>query len=328
MSSQDTSKLKWVDLNHSSNLHVLSGLSKAQNLQRLDLEGCTKMETLPHDMQHMRSLLFLNLKGCTSLSSLPEISLVSLETLILSNCSNLKEFRVISQNLEALYLDGTSIKKLPLDIKTLRRLVLLNMKGCTKLNNFPDCLDDLKALKELILSDCSKLQIFPANGESFLETLRLDATALTEIPNISSLHCLCLSKNDRISSLPDNISQLSQLKWLDLKYCKSLTSIPKLPPNLQHLDAHGCCSLKTVSNPLACLTTTQQICSTYIFTNCNKLEMSAKKDISSFAQRKCLLLSDAQNCCNVVSMSSINRISCVSETDVFIIFLVYISAGF
>ncbi|KAG2329324.1 hypothetical protein Bca52824_000504 [Brassica carinata] len=298
---KDTSKLKWVDLNHASNLRFLSGLSKARNLQRLNLEGCTKMETLPHDMQHMRSLLFLNLKGCTSLNSLPEISLVSLETLILSNCSNLKEFRVISQNLEALYLDGTSVKKLPLDIKILKRLALLNMKGCTKLKEFPDCLDDLKALKELILSDCSKLQHFPANGESIkvLETLRLDATGLTEIPKISSLQCLCLSKNDQIISLPDNISQLYQLKWLDLKYCKSLTSIPKLPPNLQHFDAHGCCSLKTVSNPLACLTTTQQICSTFIFTNCNKLEMSAKKDISSFAQRKCQLLSDAQNCCNV-----------------------------
>lgn len=242
MLSQDTPKLKWVNLNHSSNLCDLSGLSKAQ------------------------SLVFLNLKGCTSLKSLPEINLVSLEILILSNCSNLKEFRVISQNLETLYLDGTSIKELPLNFNILQRLVILNMKGCTKLKEFPDCLDDLKALKELILSDCSKLQNFPAIRESIkvLEILRLDATTITEIPMISSLQCLCFSKNDQISSLPDNISQLFQLKWLDLKYCKRLTSIPKLPPNLQHLDAHGCCSLKTVSNPLACLTTTQQIYSTLI----------------------------------------------------------------
>ncbi|XP_020880402.1 disease resistance protein RPS4 isoform X3 [Arabidopsis lyrata subsp. lyrata] len=273
---KDTPKLKWVNLNHSSNLWDLSGLSKAQ------------------------SLVFLNLKGCTSLKSLPEINLVSLEILILSNCSNLKEFRVISQNLETLYLDGTSIKELPLNFNILQRLVILNMKGCTKLKEFPDCLDDLKALKELILSDCSKLQKFPAIRESImvLEILRLDATTITEIPMISSLQCLCFSKNDQISSLPDNISQLFQLKWLDLKYCKRLTSIPKLPPNLQHLDAHGCCSLKTVSNPLACLTTTQQIYSTFIFSNCNKLERSAKEEISSFAQRKCQLLLDAQKRCN------------------------------
>ncbi|XP_024013795.1 disease resistance protein RPS4 [Eutrema salsugineum] len=297
---KDTSKLKWVNLNYSSNLRVLSGLSKAQNLQRLNLEGCIAMETLPHDMEYMRSLLFLNLKGCISLNCLPEINLVSLETLILSNCSGLKEFRVISKNLEALYLDGTSIKELPLNINILQRLALLNMKGCTKLKEFPDCLDDLKALKELILSDCSKFQSISATGEGIkvLEILRLDATAITEIPKISSLQCLCLNKNDQISSLPENISQFSQLKWLDLKYCKSLSSIPKLPPNLQHLDAHGCCSLKTVSNPLACLMTTQQIYSTFNFTNCNKLERSAKKDISSFAQRKCQLLSDAHNCCD------------------------------
>lgn len=133
-----------------------------------------------------------------------------------------------------------------------------------------------------------------------------------------------------IRSSPFQITSVNsyQLKWLDLKYCKSLTSIPKLPPNLQHFDAHGCCSLKTVSNPLACLTTTQQICSTFIFTNCNKLEMSAKKDISSFAQRKCQLLSDAQNCCNVISMISINIFSCVRNSHFLINFLVYVSAGF
>lgn len=296
MSSQDTPKLKWVNLNHSSDLWDLSGLSKAQ------------------------SLLFLNLKGCRSLTSLPEINLVSLETLILSNCSNLKEFRVISQNLVTLYLDGTSIKELPLNFNILQRLALLNMKGCTKLKEFPGCLDDLKALKELILSDCSKLQSFLAIGKNImvLEILRLDGTIITEIPMISSLQCLCLSKNDQISSLPDNISQLSQLKWLDLKYCKSLTSVPKLPPNLQHLDAHGCCSLNSVSNPLACLTTTQQIYSRFIFTNCNKLERTATEDISSFAQRKCLLLSDALNFCNVVSIISFNICSSVSKAFTYL----------
>lgn len=304
MLSQDTPKLKWVNLNHSRNLRDLTGLSKALNLQRLNLEGCIAMETLPHDMENMKSLLFLNLKGCTSLNCLPNINLVSLETLILSNCSNLKEFQVISQNLEALYLDGTSIEEFPLDIKKLQKLAFLNMKGCTKLmklKEFPDCLDDMKALKELVLSDCSMLKNLPEIDESIkvLEILRLDATSITEIPMISSLQCLCLSYNDRISSLPDDISQLSQLKWLDLKYCKSLTSIPKLPPNLQHLDAHGCCSLNSVSNPLACLPATKLICSTFNFTNCNKLERSAKEDISFFAQRKCQLLSDALICCNV-----------------------------
>jgi len=232
---------------------------------------------------------------------------------------------VISQNLETLYLDGTSIKELPLNFNILQRLVILNMKGCAKLKEFPDCLDDLKALKELILSDCWKLQNFPAICERIkvLEILRLDTTTITEIPMISSLQCLCLSKNDHISSLPDNISQLSQLKWLDLKYCKSLTSIPKLPPNLQHLDAHGCCSLKTVSNPLACLTTAQQIYSTFILTNCNKLERSAKEEISSFAQRKCQLLLDAQKRCNVSSLISFSI--CCYISKIFVSICIFLS---
>ncbi|XP_019090057.1 PREDICTED: disease resistance-like protein CSA1 [Camelina sativa] len=246
-------------------------------------------------MENMKCLVFLNLRGCTSLKHLPEINLISLETLILSDCSKFKVFKVLSGKLEAIYLDGTAIKELPSDIRNLQRLAVLNMKGCKKLKKLPDSLGELKALQELILSGCSKLKSFPEVGENMnrLEILLLDETAIKEMPNIFSLRRLCLSRNEKICCLPENLSRFFGLKWLDMKNCRSLTYLPKLPPNLQCLDAHGCSSLKSIAQPLAHVMATEHIHSTFIFTNCVKLEQAAKEEISSYAQRKCQLLPSA-----------------------------------
>ncbi|CAL9241831.1 unnamed protein product [Arabidopsis halleri] len=299
--SKDTPKLKWVDLNNSRMLQTLSGFSKAPNLLRLNLEGCSSLVCLSEEMGTMESLVFLNLRGCTSLRHLPEINLSSLRTLILSGCSNLQEFRLISETLEYLYLDGTAIENLPLDIVKLQRLILLNLKECRRLGSLPECIGKLKALKELILSGCLNLKSFP-NVEENMENFRvllLDGTSIEEVPKImrgsnslSFLRRLSLSRNDVISSLGSDISQLYHLKWLDLKYCKKLRSLSTLPPNLQCLDAHGCISLETVTSPLAFLMPMEDIHSMFIFTNCCKLNDVAKNDIASHIRRKCQLISD------------------------------------
>ncbi|XP_048626995.1 disease resistance-like protein CSA1 [Brassica napus] len=169
---KDTPKLKWVDLNNSRKLQTLAGFSKAPNLLRLNLEGCTSLERLSEEMQTMESLVFLNLRGCTSLSHLPQMNLSSLKTLILSSCAKLYRFQLISENLESLYLDGTAIEDLPSDIVKLQRLVLLNLKECKRLRSLPECIGKLKALEELILSGCSNLETFP-NVEDSMENFRV-----------------------------------------------------------------------------------------------------------------------------------------------------------
>lgn len=302
--SQDASKLKWINLNHSKKLNTLAGLGKAQNLQELNLEGCTALKELHVDMENMKCLVSLNLRRCTSLESLSKIKLISLKTLILSDCSKFKTFQVISNKLEALYLDGTAIKELPCDIGILQRLVLLNMKGCKKLKRLPDSLGQLKALEELILSGCSKLNEFPETwgNMSRLEILLLNETAIEEVPKVVIVRRLCLSNNEKISRLPDLINKFSQLQWLDLKYCKNLTHVPQLPPNLQSLNVHGCCSLKTVAKPLVCSIPMKHINSTFIFTNCNEMEQAAKEEIVAYAERKCHLLSSALKRCDEVSL--------------------------
>ena len=302
--SQAAPKLKWVDLSHSRKLITLSGLGKAPNIHELNLEGCTALKMLHVvDMENMKCLVFLNLRGCTSLESLPRINLIALKILILSDCSNFKTFQVISDQLEALYMDGTAIKELPCDIRNLQRLVLLNMKRCKKLKRLPDSLVELKALEELLLSGCSKLKEFPQNGKNLsrLEILLLDETAIEKIPTIFSVRRLCLSKNNKLTVLPDLINYCPKLQWLDLKHCENLTHVPQLPPTLQCLDVRGCSSLKTIAKPLVCSMPTEQIHSKFIFTHCKKLEQAAKEEIAVYAKQKCQLLSSALKRCNGVS---------------------------
>ncbi|VVB08753.1 unnamed protein product [Arabis nemorensis] len=301
---KDVTRLKWVDLNNSINLEDLSGLLGAGNLQRLNLEGCTQLTILLKEiMQTMTSLVFLNLRSCKSLVSLPKINIKSLKTLILSYCSNLEEFQMISENLEALYLDGTAIKGLPETTIRLQKLVILSLKDCGKLGSVPDSLGKLKALQEVILSGCSRLQSFP-DFTKRLRILLLDGTAIKHVPKVlfpsgmnglSLLRHLCLSGNGVIQTMQAHIGQLYHLKFLDLKYCKKLTSIPTLPPNLQCLDAHGYISLTTVANPLAFLNLTDQIHSTFILSHCNNLYEAAKSCIISYIQKKSQLMSCALN---------------------------------
>lgn len=273
----------------------------------------------------MKSLVFLNLRGCIRLCSLPEMNLISLKTLILSDCSNLEEFQLISESVEFLHLDGTAIKGLPQAIQKLQRLVVLNLKNCKLLACLPNCLGNLKALDKLILSGCSRLKNLPdvRNSLKHLHSLLFDGTGAKEMPSIScftgsegpasadmflqplgsmtewpcavnrvsSLRRLCLSGNDFVSLQPD-IGKLYNLKWLDVKHCTKLRSVPILPPKLQYFDAHGCDSLKRVADPIAFSVLSDQIHATFSFTNCNKLDQDAKDSIISYTLRRSQLVRD------------------------------------
>ncbi|KAF3547879.1 hypothetical protein DY000_02003034, partial [Brassica cretica] len=300
-SSNDVTNLRWVDLSHSINLQDLSGLSGAGNLERLNLEGCTGLTELPKEiMETMTSLLYLNMRRCTSLISLREITIKSLKTLILTNCSNLEKFQMILENIEALHLDGTALKELPESIKDRKKLVKLSLKDCTKLASVPDSVGKLQALGELILSGCSNLRSFPdvKGNMKRLRILLLDGTAINQVPQAfpsgsNGLQRLSLRGNLVIQTIQAHIGQLFHLKFLDLQDCKNLTSIPVLPPNLQCLDAHGCDSLTTVANPLAFLNLTDQIRTTLRFSQCNNLDEVSKSYIISYIQKKSQLMSSA-----------------------------------
>lgn len=308
-SLQDTPILKWANLSYSSKLTNLLGLSNAKNLERLNLEGCTSLLKLPQEMENMKSLVFLNMRRCTSLTCLQSIKVSSLKILILSDCSKLEEFEVISENLEELYLDGTAIKGLPPAAGDLTRLVVLNMEGCTELESLPKRLGKQKALQELVLSGCSKLESVPTDVKDMkhLRLLLLDGTRIRKIPKIKSLKCLCLSRNIAMVNLQDNLKDFSNLKCLVMKNCENLRYLPSLPKCLEYLNVYGCERLESVENPLVAdrltlfLDRSEELRSTFLFTNCHNLFQDAKDSISTYAKWKCHRL--AVECYEQVSLS-------------------------
>ena len=62
----------------------------------------------------------------------------------------------------------------------LKKLTLLNLKGCKNLNSLPRKFE-MESLKILILSDCSKIKIIPEFGENMglVIELHLDGTTIT-----------------------------------------------------------------------------------------------------------------------------------------------------
>ncbi|XP_019096050.1 PREDICTED: inactive disease resistance protein RPS4-like [Camelina sativa] len=307
----------------------------ARNIERLNAECCTSLIKCS-SIRQMDSLVYLNFRECKSLKSIPQgISLKSLKSLILSGCSKLRTFPIISENIESLYLDGTGIRRVPESVDSLQYLAVLNLKKCCSLTHLPSNLCKLKSLRELILSGCSNLECFPDIDEDmeYLEILLMDETAIKQIPRsmsmsnlklftfggskfriqqvwklyltdcnihkfpnnfscLSSVHSLCLSRND-LEYLPESIKKLHHLKSLDLKHCRKLNSLPMLPSNLQYLDAHDCASLETVAKPMTHLVVAERVQSTFIFTDCFKLNQETQENIVAHAQLKSQILANA-----------------------------------
>lgn len=292
-------KLTLIDLSNCKCLTKTPDFSKVPNLMGLTLEGCEKLSELHPTIWDLQHLVSLNSKGCECLESLPHsICLESLQNFVLSGCSRLERFPEIVGNmghLSELHLDGTGVRELPLSIKHLTGLIVLNLRECKNLLSVPSIICSLVSLKYLFLSGCSLIDQLPENIGSLELLKELDAcqTAIRRLPLsilllknlqrlcllgctglqlphsfsglsssvylnlsgcglgegaipddigicLSSFRSLGLSENN-FESIPESISQLSELRELTLFKCCNLRLLPKpLPPSLKHLDAHGC----------------------------------------------------------------------------------------
>ncbi|KAF8115078.1 hypothetical protein N665_0030s0119 [Sinapis alba] len=137
--TENLEMLKRIILSHSRQLTDFSWLSKATNLEHIDLEGCTSLvEVNSSSILHHRKLTFLSLKDCSHLGIMPSTAhLESLEVLNLSGCSELEHLEDFSPNLTEIYLAGTAIKEIPSSIVALTRLVTLDLEDCNKLQHLP-----------------------------------------------------------------------------------------------------------------------------------------------------------------------------------------------
>ena len=296
--------------------------SGAPNLKELILRGCTRLSKIHASLGNLKRLIQLDLNGCKSLKRLPnKIGLEALEIFDLGGCSRLEKLPEIVGNmsrLSKLYLNETPIKDLSLFVELVTSLIKLDLRDCKNLSSFPNAYCSLMSLKILILSGCSKIDELPENLGNLkgLEKLDVSRAAIKALPTsinllknlealsfygceglspkssnkvisfrqrslypmgmlvyslsgLCSLTCLdlrfcnlqsipdeigCLSsllelnlEGNNFICLPRSLIQLSNLRGLGLNFCTSLRSLPKLPLNIEGIDARCCASLETLS---------------------------------------------------------------------------------
>ncbi|KAL4594403.1 hypothetical protein ACB092_12G017900 [Castanea dentata] len=232
-------RLKAIKLNKSLKLIKTPNFTDFPILEELELEDCINLLALHPLIGVHKKLTLLNLKGCKNLKSLPrKLKMESLKILILSECSKVKSIPEFGENMKSvskLYLDGTTISKLPTSIGNLTGLVLLNVKDCKNLMTLPISFSNLNSLEKLHLSGCSKL-LKSLGATECLEGLDETGTA-------KKFKKLFISVVKRRSTNPLDLSitslsclrSLSKLETLDLSYC-NLNAIPKAIGGLSTLE--------------------------------------------------------------------------------------------
>ncbi|RDX68276.1 TMV resistance protein N, partial [Mucuna pruriens] len=199
--------LKEINLRACKNLTSLPDLTKAPNLETVDVSHCTSLLYVPLSIQYVKKLLLFNLESCKSLKSLPRnIHLSSLAMFILRRCSSLDEFSVTSANMTRLDLRETAITNFPESVwQHLNKLVYLNLESCTKLESLASNIH-LKYLQRLNLRDCSSLVVFSVTSEN-MEYLNLRGTSIKELPTSvwcnNKLFTLVLHSCKKLVNFPD-----------------------------------------------------------------------------------------------------------------------------
>ncbi|XP_019088163.1 PREDICTED: LOW QUALITY PROTEIN: probable WRKY transcription factor 16 [Camelina sativa] len=237
--------LRTIRLCHSQQLVDIDDILKAQNLEVIDLQGCTRLQSFPA-VGHLLHLRVVNLSGCTEIKSFPEIP----------------------PNIETLNLQGTGIIELPLSIVKPNYRELLNLlaeiPGLSGVSNLEQ--SDLKPLASLMKMSTSNQNLCKL---IFLELK--DCSRLRSLPNMDNLELLKVldlsgcSDLETIQGFPRNLKELYLAGT-------AVRQVPQLPQSIEFFNAHGCVSLKSI-----CLNF-EKLPVHYLFSNCFDLSPQVVND--------------------------------------------------
>ncbi|XP_030523438.1 disease resistance protein TAO1-like [Rhodamnia argentea] len=225
-------KLEVLNLTGCSDLLFTPDFSGYKNMEMLILEGCSRLVKLDPSIGHLKRLVSLNLKFCSQLNRLP---------VELGGATALKE----------LFIDGTSVREIPISVGNLKQLEILSGFQCFPLTHLPSSICYLTALSELSLHG-AKITKLPISLGQLLKLRRLslrDCRYLEELPNSIS-NMVLLEELDvsstSISKFPDSIGNLKSLKVLrmDSSFIRAFPAEVGNLTNLEELHASWCLSLK------------------------------------------------------------------------------------
>ena len=260
--------LEEVNLKGNKIQKLPQGLFQLSELKKLNLYG-NKMAELPDSFSTLTELTHLNLSNI-EFASIPKsiFSLGKLQVLDLSWNKNIVELSpsiAELKNLEELNLESNALTDIPDEIGGLKKLKKVSLSynkltafpaailkleelesleiGNQQIAELPKNLKGLANLKYLELKSAGIKELSDSIGDlKSLESLDLernDIVSISEsIGNCKSLSTLILANNRLLKTLPDGISELKKLEFLQLYHCERLESLPSISAlkNLKVLD--------------------------------------------------------------------------------------------
>nr|VDD40086.1 unnamed protein product [Brassica oleracea] len=241
--------LRHLDLTNCSSLvEFPSSMENVTTLEELLLTGCSHLANLPPCIGNLKTLY---LENCSSLVELPSSvrNSFNLKTFLSSGCSNLVELPLYipASYLKKFELRGcSSLRELPSSIGNMTNLEELYLGGCSSLVELPSSIGNMTNLRKLSLNICSNLTALPINinMKSLDELVLTDCSSMEIFPEISTNISVLKLAGTAIEELPPSIMSWPHLRELTIKGCTKLVSLPQLPDSLEFLDADNCESLE------------------------------------------------------------------------------------
>ncbi|KAK7349756.1 hypothetical protein VNO77_07392 [Canavalia gladiata] len=166
---QNLMNLKEVKVSGSKNLTELPDLSRATNLEVLDISFCPQLTSVVPSIFSLRKLKKLDLRACSLTKLTSDNHLSSLSYLKLGSCTKLKEFSVISDNMIELDLSYTRVNSLPSSFERQNKLEVLWLSR-SGIESLPSSFKNLMSLRYLSVYDSKELHTLTELPPS-LETL-------------------------------------------------------------------------------------------------------------------------------------------------------------
>ncbi|XP_028762849.1 disease resistance protein RPS2-like isoform X2 [Neltuma alba] len=204
--------------------------AEPQKLEALSLENYSQLLELPPEINKLENVKKLMLAGCKRLETLPQIwELQDLEVCDLSDTlithlprfTNLPKLRILllrDNDLNLMTIPSSFFNHVPL-------LSILDL-SCTSIHELPSSLFNLQELREFYLNHCELFLELPAEIKRLknLTTLDLDGTLITHLPkeieeltNLESISLSFYNDDSSFAVVPlDVLSKLTHLKVLKI----------------------------------------------------------------------------------------------------------------